>query len=128
MTLTFMDMMAAGRAAAPGMAPAEAMKLLAAGTAIAVDVRDGSEVAASGKVKGAIHVPRGHIEAMIDPASPYFVPGLDPGKTILTYCRTGGRAALAGKTFKDMGYPDVRNLGGFDDWVAAGGAVEKQCG
>ena len=26
---------------------------------------------------------------------------------------------------KEMGYADVRNLGGFKDWVAAGGAVEQ---
>jgi rhodanese-related sulfurtransferase len=32
---------------------------------------------------------------------------------------------LAGKTLKEMGYRDVRNLGGFKDWVAGGGAVEK---
>jgi hypothetical protein len=24
-----------------------------------------------------------------------------------------------------MGYANVRNLGGFQDWVASGGAVEK---
>ena len=32
--------------------------------------------------------------------------------------------SLAGKTLKDMGYTDVRNLGGFKDWVEGGGAVE----
>ncbi|MGE0120790.1 MAG: rhodanese-like domain-containing protein [Dongiaceae bacterium] len=42
----------------------------------------------------------------------------------MLYCAAGGRAALAGKTLKDLGYPDVRNLGGFQDWQAAGGAVE----
>ena len=36
----------------------------------------------------------------------------------------GGRAALAGKTLRDLGFTDVRNLGGFKDWVAAGGEVE----
>jgi len=37
---------------------------------------------------------------------------------------SGGRAALAGKTLKDMGYANVYNLGGFKDWVNSGGAVE----
>ena len=38
---------------------------------------------------------------------------------------SGGRSALVGKTLKDMGYTNVRNLGGFKGWVDAGGAVEK---
>jgi rhodanese-related sulfurtransferase len=29
---------------------------------------------------------------------------------LLNYCASGGRSALAGKTLKDMGYQDVRNL------------------
>ena len=37
----------------------------------------------------------------------------------------GGRAALSGKTLKDMGYDRVYNLGGFKDWADSGGAVEK---
>jgi rhodanese-related sulfurtransferase len=31
---------------------------------------------------------------------------------------------LAGKVLKDMGYADVRNLGGFKEWADAGGEVE----
>ncbi len=46
-------------------------------------------------------------------------------KTIIAYCASGGRSALVGKTLKDMGYQNVRNLGGFKGWVDAGGAVEK---
>ena len=38
---------------------------------------------------------------------------------------SGGRSALVGKTLKDMGYENVRNLGGFKGWVDSGGAVEK---
>ena len=33
--------------------------------------------------------------------------------------------ALAGKLLKDMGYHKVYNLGGFKDWVEAGGKVDK---
>jgi len=43
---------------------------------------------------------------------------------VILYCASGGRAALAGKTLRDLGYADVRNLGGFKDWAAAGGEVE----
>jgi rhodanese-related sulfurtransferase len=44
---------------------------------------------------------------------------------VILHCASGGRAALAGKLFKDIGYERVYNLGGFKDWVEAGGKVEK---
>jgi rhodanese-related sulfurtransferase len=44
---------------------------------------------------------------------------------VIVYCGSGGRAALSGKTLKDMGYERVYNLGGFKDWADAGEAVEK---
>jgi rhodanese-related sulfurtransferase len=49
---------------------------------------------------------------------------LTPDKTIITYCASGGRSALAGKTLKDMGYTKVFNLGKFQDWKDAGGETE----
>ena len=49
----------------------------------------------------------------------------DRSKMVVCYCASGGRSALVGKTLKDMGYDNVRNLGGFQGWVKAGGQVEK---
>jgi rhodanese-related sulfurtransferase len=46
-------------------------------------------------------------------------------RTVILYCGSGGRAALAGKTLLDMGFKDVRNAGGFKDLVEAGLAVER---
>jgi len=119
------EMLAAARAAVPAIAPDETAALVAAGKAVVVDVRDGTEVLTSGKVKGARHVSRGLLEFRADPESPMHDPAFQKDKTIILYCASGGRSALAGKTLKDMGYTDVRNLGGFQDWVASGGAVEK---
>jgi len=76
-------------------------------------------------VAGALAIPRGLLEFRADPASPLHEAAFGRAKTIVTYCASGGRAALAGKTLKDMGYGDVRNLGGFKDWADAGGAVER---
>ena len=45
-------------------------------------------------------------------------------RPVVMFCASGGRAFLAGKLLKDMGYSEVYNLGGFKDWVEAGGAVE----
>jgi rhodanese-related sulfurtransferase len=125
MPTTVKEMLAAARAAVPAITPQETAALVADGKAVVVDVRDGTEVQASGKVKGARHVPRGLLEFKADPESPMYDPALQREKTIILYCASGGRSALAGKTLKDMGYSDVRNLGGFQDWATSGGAVEK---
>ena len=125
MPTTVKDLLAAARAAVPAITPQETAALAASGKAVVVDVRDGTEVQASGKVKGARHVPRGLLEFKADPESPMYDPALQREKTIVLYCASGGRSALAGKTLRDMGYADVRNLGGFQDWVTSGGAVEK---
>ena len=125
MPTTVKEMLAAARAAVPMIAPQETAALLASGKAVVVDVRDGTEVLTSGKVKGARHVSRGLLEFKADPESPMYDPAFQKVKTIIVYCASGGRSALAGKTLKDMGYADVRNLGGFQDWVMSGGAVER---
>jgi rhodanese-related sulfurtransferase len=88
-------------------------------------VRDAPELAASGKVAGAVHVSRGMLEFRADPQSPYHDKNFAKDKTVILYCGSGGRAALAGKALKDLGYERVYNLGGFKDWADGGGAVEK---
>jgi rhodanese-related sulfurtransferase len=65
------------------------------------------------------------IEFRADPESPYHDKSFARDKTVIVYCASGGRSALAGKTLKDLGYNDVRNLGGFKDWLESGGAVDK---
>jgi rhodanese-related sulfurtransferase len=119
------EMLAAANAAVPKISPQEAKALVDQGKAVIVDVRDGTEVAASGKVAGALHVPRGLLEFKADPDLPTFDKAFSKDKTIVVYCGSGGRSALAGKTLRDMGYPDVRNLGGLKDWLDAGGAIDK---
>jgi rhodanese-related sulfurtransferase len=125
MPATVKDMLAAAQAAVPAISPADAQKLIQGGGVLVLDVRDGTEVQQSGKVKGALHVSRGLLEFKADPGSPAFDPAFKQARTIITYCASGGRSALAGKTLKDMGYADVRNLGGFKDWAQGGGEVEK---
>lgn len=120
------QMLEAANAAVPKISPAEARDLMAKGNALVVDVRDAPEVAQSGKVKGAVHVSRGMLEFRADPDSPYHDKNFDRAKTVIVYCASGGRSALAGKALKEMGYDKVYNLGGFKDWAESGGEVEKQ--
>jgi len=123
MAVTVKDLLAAANAAVPKITPEEAKALMAKG-ALVVDVRDGTEVA-NGKVKGAVHAQRGLLEFKADSEAPSHDPAFQKDRTIVVYCASGGRSALAGKTLKDMGFTDVRNLGGFKGWVDAGGEVEK---
>jgi rhodanese-related sulfurtransferase len=122
---TVKDMLAAARATVPAVTPFEAADLVAKSDALIVDVRDGTEVAASGKVKGALAVSRGLLEFRADPDLPTHDPALRKDRPIILYCGSGGRAALAGKTLLDMGFRDVRNVGGFKGLVDAGWEVEK---
>lgn len=119
------DMLAAANAAVPRISPQEAAAMMADGNPLVVDVRDAPEVEATGKVAGAKHVSRGMLEFRADPDSPYHDPAFDRGRTVILYCASGGRSALAGKALQELGYRDVRNLGGFKDWADSGGAVER---
>jgi rhodanese-related sulfurtransferase len=118
-------MLAAANSSVPTISPQEAKALIERGEVLVVDVRDGLEIQNGGKVQGAKHVARGMLEFRADPDSPYYDNAFNRDKTVILYCASGGRSALAGKTLKDMGYTDVRNLGGFKAWVDSGGAVEK---
>jgi rhodanese-related sulfurtransferase len=118
------QMLEAANAAVPRITPAQAREMIAKDTLI-VDVRDAPEVAASGKVAGAVHVSRGMLEFRADPESPYHDKNFAKDKTVILYCASGGRAALAGKALKDLGYERVYNLGAFKDWAESGGTVEK---
>jgi rhodanese-related sulfurtransferase len=124
MTVTVKHMLEAANAVVPRISAHDAKALHGTSNVVFVDLREPPEVSASGKVPGALAIPRGLLEFRADPESALHDAAFDRAKTIITYCASGGRAALAGKTLKDMGYTDVRNLGGFKDWVESGGSVE----
>ena len=88
-------------------------------------MRDAPELEKSGKVAGAVHHSRGMLEFQLTPSCPYYDNSFARDKTIIVYCASGGRSALAGKVLKDMGYGQVYNMGAFKDWAESGGAVEK---
>jgi len=125
MALGLKQMMEAANAVVPKITPSEARQMIARGNTLMVDVRDGSEVEKSGKAAGALHVSRGMLEFRADPESPAHDKNFTREKTVILYCGSGGRAALAGKLLKDMGYGDVYNAGSFKEWAESGGAVEK---
>lgn len=103
-------------AAIPTVTANEAKALHGQDGVVFLDVREPSEVE-GGKIAGAIAIPRGVLEWQTDK--------LEGAETVLVYCAAGGRAALAGATLKALGFEDVRNAGGFKDWVEVDGVIEK---
>lgn len=122
---TVMEMVADARALVPDISPADADQLRGQPHVLIIDVRDPQEVAQTGKVAGALNVPRGMLEFRADPGSPAYLDAFNHEKTIVLYCGTGGRSALAGKTLLDMGFLNVHNLGSFKQWADAGLPVES---
>ncbi len=125
MTRTLKDMLAAAHQAVPRVSPAEVKAMLAEGEVLLLDVRDTAELAATGRVQGAHHVPRGMLEFRADPEAPSHDKAFRKERPVVVYCASGGRSALAGKLLAEMGYAKVFNLGAFKDWVDSGGAVER---
>lgn len=125
MATSVKQLLEAANAVVPKVTPVQAREMMAKGNTLVVDVRDAPELAKSGKVAGAVHHSRGMLEFRADPESPYYDKSFARDKTIIVYCASGGRSALAGKVLKDMGYGQVYNMGAFKDWAEGGGAVEK---
>jgi rhodanese-related sulfurtransferase len=118
------DMLAAANAAVPRIQAADLRNLISAGKVLIVDVRDAPELAAGGKVKGAINVSRGMLEFRADPESPYHNPTFQKDKTVVLYCASGGRSALGGRVLQELGYKSVYNAGAFKDLAEAGMETE----
>lgn len=105
----------------------EALRRLGQADTVFVDVREGEEIAKTGRIAGAVHVPRGFLEFQADPASPTYKAELGGDKKLILYCGSGGRSALAAKTLKDMGLTSVAHVaGGFSALQQAGGALERR--
>ena len=121
---TAQDYLAEANAVVPKIAVEEAIARHASGDAVFIDVRDGGDIAETGTIAGALHIPRGFVEFAADESTPFHNAALNKGSEIILVCAAGGMAALTGKTLIDMGYINVSNVGGFQAWKDAGGATE----
>ena len=102
----------------------ESINLINNSKTVIIDVREESEVYNLGLVKNAIHIPRGLLEFKLSPNSPNNPVLIDDDTNILVYCAGGYRSALAAKTLLDIGFKNVYNLGGFQEWVSSGGEIQ----
>ncbi|MGH1589377.1 rhodanese-like domain-containing protein [Methylobacterium phyllosphaerae] len=106
----------------------EALARLGQPGTVFVDVREGEELAKTGRIAGAVHVPRGVLEFQADPASPSHKAELGSGRRLVLYCASGNRSALSAKALNDMGLGPVAHVaGGFPALEKAGAAVDPAC-
>ena len=82
---------------------------------IILDVRTPEEFA-GGHIPGAINVPN----ETIDTAEILELPSKD--QLILVYCRSGNRSKQAAKKLSALGYTNIVEFGGINDWQ---GEIEK---
>ena len=121
---TAQDFLDDANAVVPKIAFEDAVKKHEAGNTLFIDVRDSADIAKTGTIAGAKRIPRGMIEFVADPNTPFHDAALTPDADIVLICGKGGQAALSGKTLHDMGFKHLANAGGFPDWKEKGGPSE----
>jgi rhodanese-related sulfurtransferase len=125
MTKTAAELVAEAKGRIENLSVDDVAAELESGEAVLVDLREPEELEATGKIPGAINVPRGMLEFRADPTSPYHQPPLDPSRRVIVHCAAGGRSALAAATLQEMGYDRAAHLeGGFTAWKEAGRPTE----
>jgi len=102
----------------------ESLNLIKKTESVIIDVREESEVLNQGLIKDAIHIPRGLLEFKLSPNSINNPANINADTNLLVYCAGGYRSALAAKTLLDLGFKNVFNLGGYQEWIDAGGDIQ----
>ena len=103
----------------------EAAAQVGSNDTIFVDLRGDVELVNTGMISGSVNVPRGMLEFVIDPSSPYHNPIFKSDKAFIFYCASGGRSALAAQRAQEMGLQRVAHMGGgLKAWKEAGYPLE----
>ncbi|MEP0548862.1 MAG: TSUP family transporter [Rhodothermales bacterium] len=98
------------------LSPSETAAYLAATPdAVVVDVRTPGEVAASGRLAGALV-----LDAMAPDFEARALDALDPAQPVVLYCRSGNRSGQAAERLSALGFTDLANAGGFNALAAEG--------
>lgn len=118
-------LIAAAKQEAGEMAPKELKKMIdGEKSVIVMDVREENQ-RAEGEIYATttIAITRGNLEFEV------LNKIKDKNAVIVTYCRSGGRGALAAQTLKKLGYVNATNLkGGLKGWAQEGYPIETGLG
>src|SRR3954465_10122483 len=111
---SFRDLLNQTKAKIREVDTAEAERAIAEPGVVVLDVREPDEYA-QGALPGAVHIPRGHLEAQIENRI------ADHEAPVVVYCAGGTRSAFAAKTLGELGYTNVVSMkGGFNQWKNEG--------
>lgn len=125
LTKGFKQLLAEANASIDSISVAMALDMYGDDDVVFVDVREQAE-REQGFIPGSVPAPRGFLEFIADPEGPMHNPVFAPDRTLVLYCGSGGRSALAAKTLMDMGFPRVCSLvGGIAAWNEAGGDMAR---
>ena len=108
----------------PRLSFEEANNLIATANTLIIDVRETSEIKATGLIKNAVNIPKSIIDANFDYSLIKDHLNNNEDVTILVYCAVGVRSALVGHKLIKNGYKKVLNLGGFSEWTSFNGPIE----
>jgi rhodanese-related sulfurtransferase len=108
----------------PRLSFEEANNLIATANTLIIDVRETSEIEATGLIKNAVNIPKSIIDANFDHSLISNHLNNNEDVTILVYCAVGIRSALVGHKLIKNGYKKVLNLGGFSEWTSFNGPIE----
>ena len=111
MTLTAIDLVKEAKKTIKEVSVEQANTMLAEGS-IALDVREVAEFQA-GNIPSSVHIARGVLEFQIGNHEKF----QDKDASIVIYCRSGGRSALAAIALEQLGFTDVCSMaGGYMLW------------
>ncbi|MGA0262671.1 MAG: rhodanese-like domain-containing protein, partial [Ilumatobacteraceae bacterium] len=102
---TFKDLLAAAKAVITEIDTAGAAEKISGGDVVVLDVREPDEYA-EGALPGALHIPRGHLEAQVEGRI------TDKNTAVVVYCAGGVRSAFAARTLGELGYANVLSMAG----------------
>jgi molybdopterin/thiamine biosynthesis adenylyltransferase/rhodanese-related sulfurtransferase len=111
---SFRELLSAAKSRITEIDTTEAQRRIDAGDVVVLDVREPDEYE-QGALPGALHIPRGHLEAQIEGRI------VDKNQQVVVYCAGGVRSAFAADTLASLGYTDVVSMeGGFGKWKDEG--------
>jgi len=113
---SFRDLLTQAKSRIVEVDTATAEARINSGGVLVLDVREPDEFD-QGALPGALHIPRGHLEAQIEGRA------TDKNQEIVVYCAGGVRSAFAAATMQELGYTNVLSMaGGFGKWKDEGRA------
>lgn len=92
------------------LAASEGWELIDHG-ALIIDVRSAEEFE-GGHIDGSLNIPHSEIDALADAIGP------DKDRSVVFYCRSGGRAGRAQKQLEEMGFTGIFNATGYEAMMA----------